>query len=67
MDTGEAAREVLEAAREAYPSLMLVASEYAAEPSDDDTAFAFGLDLILDGLQRLLEGGRPTLDTCELL
>ncbi len=67
VDAGDAAREVLEAAREAYPSLMLVASEYAAEPADDDTAFAFGLDLILDGLQRLLEGGRPTLDTRELL
>jgi len=57
VDTGDAAREVLEAAREAYPSLMLVAGEYAAEPSDDDTAFAFGLGLILDGLERLVDGG----------
>jgi hypothetical protein len=57
-DTGAAAREVLEAAREAYPSLTLVAGEYAAEPADDDTAFAFGLGLILDGLQRLLEQSR---------
>jgi hypothetical protein len=37
---------------------MLVAGEYVAEPADDDTAFAFGLGLILDGLQRLLEQSR---------
>jgi hypothetical protein len=29
--------------------------EYAAEPFDDEAAFGFGLDLILDGLRRLLE------------
>jgi hypothetical protein len=29
--------------------------QYASEPYDDAAAFAFGLDLILDGLGRLLE------------
>jgi AcrR family transcriptional regulator len=58
-DTGAPAREVLEAARGAFPSLVLVATEYAGEPFDDDAAFAFGLGLILDGLRRLLEQGRP--------
>ena len=57
-DDAEPAREVLEAAREAFPSLMLVAAAYASEPVDDDAAFDFGLDLILDGLQRLLEQGQ---------
>jgi AcrR family transcriptional regulator len=54
----EPAREVIEAAQGAFPSLMLVAGDYAAEPFDDDAAFDFGLGLILDGLQRLLERGR---------
>ena len=57
-DMGEPAREILEAAQEAFPALVLVATEYAREPFDDDAAFAFGLGLILDGLQRLLEQGR---------
>ena len=55
-DAGEPAREVVEASREAFPSLMLVAGAYLAEPFDDDAAFAFGLGLILDGLERLLDG-----------
>jgi len=39
----------------AFPSLARVAMEYAVKPYDDAAAFDFGLDLILDGLQRLLE------------
>jgi AcrR family transcriptional regulator len=39
----------------AYPSLACVAMEYAVKPYDDAAAFDFGLGLILDGLQRLLE------------
>jgi AcrR family transcriptional regulator len=57
-DSAEPALEVLEAAQGAFPSLVLVAAEYAAEPFDDDAAFDFGLDLILDGLQRLLGQGQ---------
>ena len=39
----------------AFPSLARVAMEYAVKPYDDAAAFDFGLDLILDGRQRLLE------------
>jgi hypothetical protein len=35
--------------------LVLVATAYASESVDDDAIFGFGLTLILDGLQRLLE------------
>lgn len=42
----------------AFPSLGRVAQEYADEPFDDDAAFEFGLDLLLDGLERLLEEPR---------
>ncbi|MDO8736007.1 MAG: TetR/AcrR family transcriptional regulator C-terminal domain-containing protein, partial [Thermoleophilia bacterium] len=53
-DTTEAAREVLAAIpQDAYPYLACVAMEYAAKPYDDAAAFDFGLELILDGLQRL--------------
>jgi AcrR family transcriptional regulator len=51
----ESAQEVLEAARGAYPFLLRVAEAHAEGPFDVDAAFDFGLDLILDGLQRLLE------------
>ena len=55
-DTTEVAQEVLAAIPEgAYPSLARVAMEYASVPYDDAVAFDFGLDLILDGLARLLE------------
>lgn len=54
-DGAEPAQEVLEAAQDAFPSLALVATAYASEPFDDDAIFDFGLDLILDGLQRLLD------------
>jgi AcrR family transcriptional regulator len=49
------AQELLEATQGAFPSLVLVARAYASESVDDDAIFDFGLDLILDGLQRLLE------------
>jgi AcrR family transcriptional regulator len=56
VDTGEIAQEVLAAIPEGeYSALARVAAEYAAAPFDDAAAFDFGLDLILDGLQRLLE------------
>ena len=55
-ETTDVAQEVLAAIPEgAYPSLARVAMEYSTEPYDDAAAFDFGLDLILDGLQRLLE------------
>jgi len=51
----EVAQEVLDAIPEgAFPSLAAVAIEYAHNPYDEDAAFDFGLDLILDGLERLL-------------
>jgi len=51
----EVAEEVLAAIPQgAYPALALVATEYATQPFDDAAAFDFGLDLILDGLERLL-------------
>jgi AcrR family transcriptional regulator len=54
-DAAEVAQEVLAAIPEgAYPSLARVAMQYAEEPYDDDAAFDFGLNLILDGLERLL-------------
>lgn len=60
-EAAEPAQEVLEAvSREAFPSLVRVATEYASEPFDDDEAFDFGLGLILDGLQRHLEQDRPS-------
>jgi AcrR family transcriptional regulator len=53
-DAAEVAQEVLAAIPEgAYPSLARVAMQYAEEPYDDTAAFDFGLDLILDGLERL--------------
>lgn len=54
-ETTEVAEEVLAAIPAgAYPSLARVAAEYATKPYDDAAAFAFGLDLIIDGLERLL-------------
>lgn len=52
----EAAQEVLAAIPEgAFPNAMLVATEYADTPFDQDAAFDFGLGLILDSLERMLE------------
>ena len=54
--TTETAQDYLAAIpQDAYPSLACVAMEYAVRPYDDAEAFDFGLGLILDGLQRLLE------------
>jgi len=56
VDTTEEAQEVLAAVpHDAYPSLACVVMEYAVKPYDDAAAFDFGLDLILDSLERLLE------------
>lgn len=56
VDTIEVAQDVLAAIPQgAYSSLAAVAMEYAEKPYDEAAAFEFGLDLILDGLQRLLE------------
>jgi AcrR family transcriptional regulator len=55
-DATEVAQEVLATVPLGeYPSLVCVVTDYAAQPHDDAAAFSFGLDLILDGLQRLLE------------
>jgi AcrR family transcriptional regulator len=55
VDTIEVAQEVLAAIPQgAYPSLAAVAMEYADKPYDEDAAFEFGLDLIIDGLERRL-------------
>jgi AcrR family transcriptional regulator len=55
-DTTEAAQEVLEAIPQgAFPALARVAAHYAEKPYDDAAAFGFGLDLILDGLECLLD------------
>jgi AcrR family transcriptional regulator len=52
-DAIAAAREVLAAIPEgAYPNAVQVAMQYAETPFDQDAAFEFGLDLILDGLER---------------
>jgi AcrR family transcriptional regulator len=59
-DTTAAARSVqLAAPPEAYPALERVAGEFATRPYDVAAMFEFGLDLILDGLERLLTSGRP--------
>lgn len=55
VDTIEVAQDILAAIPEgAYPSLAAVAMEYAEKPYDEAAAFEFGLDLILDGLERRL-------------
>jgi len=55
VDTIEVAQEVLASIPEGeFPSLAAVAMEYADKPYDEDAAFEFGLNLILDGLERML-------------
>jgi AcrR family transcriptional regulator len=55
-DTTLAAQEVLAAIPQgAYPFLARVATEYSVRPYDDAAAFDFGLGLLLDSLERLLE------------
>jgi len=54
-DTTDAARAVQLAASPAtYPALERVAREFAVRPFDVTASFAFGLDLLLDGLERRL-------------
>jgi AcrR family transcriptional regulator len=58
VDSTEVAEEVLAAIPpDAYPSLMRVAGEFAVKPYDEAAVFAFGLGLILDGLEDLLGSG----------
>jgi AcrR family transcriptional regulator len=65
-DTTTAARSVqMAASPEAYPALERVAREFAARPYDIAAAFEFGLDLILDGLERLL-ASRGSADSREV-
>ena len=56
IDPAEASEQILEALPPAqYPSLSKVLVEYAIPNADDDDAlFGFGLELILDGLERRL-------------
>jgi AcrR family transcriptional regulator len=61
VDTIEVARDILAAIPQGgHPSLAAVAMEYAAKPYDEDGAFGFGLDLILDSLERRLGADSPT-------
>jgi AcrR family transcriptional regulator len=54
-DTTEAAQAVQAAMPpDAYPSLTRVAGEFASRPYDVAAAFEFGLDLMLNGLERSL-------------
>ena len=49
------AREILAGIPDGeYAAAARVATEFAANPFDEDAAFDFGLGLILDGLERLL-------------
>jgi hypothetical protein len=51
----EVAREILAAIPDGgYPFAASVAIEYAENPFDQEAAFEFGLDLILEGLERSL-------------
>lgn len=60
-DTTAAARTVqLAVPPTAYPALERVAGEFATRPFDVAAAFEFGLDLILDGLERLVTSGTST-------
>ena len=53
----DVAREVVDAIEPgAFPALAQVAAEYADQPFDDDAGFAFGLDLLLEGIERLVPG-----------
>lgn len=54
ISTEEAHRVLATIPEGAYPNAALVAMEYATTLFDLDAAFDFGLDLILDGLERSL-------------
>ena len=54
----DAVREVVDAIQPgAFPALAQVAAESAEQPFDEDAGFAFGLDLLLDGIERLVPVG----------
>lgn len=56
VDTTETAKGVVDAIpTDEFPALMRVAGEYANKPYDEAAVFDFGLGLILDGLEDLLE------------
>lgn len=58
VDTVEIAEEIIEALpAETYPSMMLIAEDFARAPHDEAAVFEFGLGLILDGLERSLGVG----------
>jgi len=73
LNLGEGGAEMTTAARsvqmaaspEAYPALERVAREFATRPYDIAASFDFGLDLILDGLERLL-ASRGSADSREV-
>ena len=57
-DSTDSAQEVADAIPPgAYPALTQVAAAYAQQPFDQDAGFALGLDLLLDGIERLLPAG----------
>lgn len=56
VDTTETAKQVVDAIPpDAFPALMRVAREYGDRPYDEAAVFDFGLGLILDGLEHLLQ------------
>jgi hypothetical protein len=56
VETFDVAEELLaELTPDAYPSLLTIAADFAVNPHDEVAVFDFGLDLILDGLQRTLD------------
>jgi AcrR family transcriptional regulator len=62
VDTIEVAQEVLaEIPQGEYRYLAAVAMEYAEKPYDEAGAFEFGLDLILDSLERWLAADRTNV------
>ncbi len=58
IETFDVADELLATLQEdAYPALLRIASDFSANPHDEKAVFDFGLNLILDGLERSLEAG----------
>ncbi len=57
-DSTDTAQDVGDAiAPGAFPALAQVAAAYTEQPFDEDAGFAFGLDMLLDGIERLLRAG----------
>ena len=55
-DSTDAAQEVADAIPSgAFPALAAVAAAYAEQPFDENAGFAFGLELLLEGIERLLQ------------